>query len=73
MNERGSLTLEAAFVVPAVMLFIALLLMVNIKVFGFAETYISRDNENFADYANVHRKVSAVFDAGENIYEILFG
>ncbi len=73
MDERGSMSIEAALVLPSVLGFIGLLIWININVFTFTSDYARNKKEGFSDYVETHRAVSAVFDAGENIYEILFG
>lgn len=72
-DERGNITVEAAIVVPLMMLFIAALLIFNLKVFAYTNNYCNKEHESEAGYAETHRKVSSVYDACENIYEILFG
>lgn len=71
MNKKGSITIESALVVPFVIFFISLLLSLNIRFFNLLK--IENEEPNDIDYVNFHREISSIFDAGGNIYEMLFG
>ena len=73
LDERGSFSLEAAIVVPMVILFFSAMLLLNLKVFRYADGYCKIVGESFSEYADVHRKVSSVYDAVENIFAVIFG
>ena len=72
-DDRGSFTVEASFVVPAVLILICLAFFLNFYIFAGTAEYGKAVREDPPDYCNVHRAISAVFDAGGNIYETLFG
>ncbi|MBP1587347.1 MAG: hypothetical protein ILO53_02970 [Clostridia bacterium] len=73
IGNGGSFSVEAAIVVPIVILFIALLLYVNVRFYANAVRYTEIGHGEGADCAEVHRAVSSVFDAGGDIFEMLFG
>lgn len=72
-DERGNLSVEAGIVVPLLILFVSTLLLFNLKVYSNVNEYAKIEHEAVTDYADTHRKVSSIYDACENIYEILFG
>ncbi len=72
-NQKGSFTVEATLVIPLVIIVICALLTINIFFFSKVNEYENIVREKAPDYCSVHRGVSAVFDAGGDIYEILFG
>ena len=73
MDERGSISVEAACVMPLVIGFVGVLVLLNVNVFIKTVKLTSVHSDVFTNYVGTHRAVSAVFDSGENIYEILFG
>ena len=72
-GDNGSLTTEAAVVVPLVLIFVAILIGAYVNVFAGAVRYSEKETESNPEYADVHRAVSSVFDAGGDIFEMLFG
>lgn len=69
----GSFTIEAALTVPVLMLFIAAILIIDIRLYKLIDAYIESTGGCSFDYPSVHRAASAIFDAGTGIYEKLFG
>lgn len=72
-DDRGSFSVEASTVVPIVILFITFLLYLNIRIYAKTCGYTETVYEEGADCAEVHRAVSSIYDAGGDIYEMLFG
>ncbi|MCR5693925.1 MAG: hypothetical protein K6G89_03005 [Clostridia bacterium] len=73
LGDEGSFSLEASFVVPAVIIFICLLFTLNFFFVSKLSSYEKYSREAPPNYSDLHRGISAVFDAGGNIYETLFG
>ena len=73
IGDRGSFSTESSVVVPVVILFIALLIYMNIVVYAKTVRYTETVYAEGADCADVHRAVSSIYDAGGDIYEMLFG
>ena len=72
-REEGSLTTEAAIVVPMILAFVAILIGAYINVYSGAVRYSEKEADKAPGYADVHRAVSSIFDAGGDIFEMLFG
>ena len=72
-NRRGSITVESAMAVPFLLLFVIFMLEFELKLFEGVENYTEGIEYSSPDYSDISRKVSVIFDAGGNIYELLFG
>lgn len=69
----GNFSVEAAVVVPGVLLIICLMFGLNMFFFTKMVNYEKVERNDAHDCADTHRLVSTLFDAGGDIYEMLFG
>ncbi|MBQ7444548.1 MAG: hypothetical protein IJS71_01225 [Clostridia bacterium] len=73
LRTEGSISIEAAVVMPFVIIIICGISLFNVYFFSKIVSYGNMSRSAAPDYCDIHRSVSAVFDAGGDVFHALFG
>ena len=73
LKKRGSASLEACIVIPAITVFVTLMLLVNFKFFGAVNDLEDSEYTSRNNYPVISRAVRVIFETGGDIYDYFFG